>query len=292
MSCATDSIPRESLAALCGTLSAVHKESLPPQTDLLDLAARFAHLPGTVLLASGGDLDCARFHILGALPWLTLEGRPDRVRISCDEHAWSGKANPFDVLQTCLERLRLPADLGAAPLAAGLLGYLAYDLKDCLEDLPRTSLDELGLPSMLFYAPSILVVQDRKAGDTRLLIPERNGDPRQIEQIQQRFRKMAGSPPPEAGAWQTGEGQPSSNFSRPEYERTVGQVIDYIAAGDVYQVNLSQKFATPFSGDGFALFRHLFHNNPAPFFAYINAGDHQIVSTSPERFLLRDGERV
>lgn len=69
-------------------------------------------------------------------------------------------------------------------------------------------------------------------------------------------------------------------------------IIDYIAAGDVYQVNMSQRFQTDFSGDPWALFQTYYRQNPAPFFAYINAGDHQVVSTSPERFLLLDCQRV
>ncbi|MBI5591624.1 MAG: chorismate-binding protein [Deltaproteobacteria bacterium] len=69
-------------------------------------------------------------------------------------------------------------------------------------------------------------------------------------------------------------------------------MIDYTAAGDVYQVNLSQRFKVPFKGNGFALFRQLFAQNQAPFFAFIQGGDHQIVSTSPERFLRQSGDRV
>jgi para-aminobenzoate synthetase component 1 len=282
----------DQLRTLCGTITAVHGELLSPRTDMLALAARFAHLTGTVLLASGGDLDCARHHILGVLPWLTLEARPDRVRLSSEDRSWSGQAGPFEVLQCCLRNLRLPDDLGSPPLAAGLLGYLAYDLKDCLETLPRTSVDELGLPSMLLYAPAALVVQDKQRGTTRLLITERNGDRRQADGVRRRFKALLESPPPRAGGWHTCGGPLSSNFNQPDYEHAVRRVIDYIAAGDVYQVNLSQRFATPFSGDGFDLFRHLFDSNPAPFFAFIQAGDHQIVSTSPERFLLREHDRV
>ncbi|MBW1912814.1 MAG: bifunctional anthranilate synthase component I family protein/aminotransferase class IV, partial [Deltaproteobacteria bacterium] len=72
----------------------------------------------------------------------------------------------------------------------------------------------------------------------------------------------------------------------------IGKIIEYIASGHVYQVNMSQRFEMDFRGDGFELFKKLYMNNPAPFFAYINAGDHQIVSTSPERFIKRTGSMV
>jgi para-aminobenzoate synthetase component I len=83
-----------------------------------------------------------------------------------------------------------------------------------------------------------------------------------------------------------------SNITKSDYIRSVEKIIEYIKAGHVYQVNMSQRFEMQFSGDTFTLFKHLFEKNPAPFFAYINAGDHQIVSTSPERFLLMDGKQV
>ncbi|MBF0203621.1 MAG: chorismate-binding protein, partial [Desulfamplus sp.] len=66
----------------------------------------------------------------------------------------------------------------------------------------------------------------------------------------------------------------------------------YIKAGDIYQVNLSQRFTTGFQGDPYALFLKLFQKNPAPFFSFVNAGDHQIISTSPERFIKRNGDLI
>ena len=70
------------------------------------------------------------------------------------------------------------------------------------------------------------------------------------------------------------------------------KIIEYIKAGDIYQVNLSQRFEAGFHGSPFALFQRLFSKNPAPFFAFVNVGDHQIVSTSPERFLRREGSAI
>ena len=77
-----------------------------------------------------------------------------------------------------------------------------------------------------------------------------------------------------------------------DYETAVRRIRDYIAAGDVYQVNLSQRFETRFQGSTFGFFRTLYQKNPAPFFAFMNAGDHHLVSTSPERFLRLDDHHV
>ena len=274
-------------------LSGVRTQSITLQEDFLDLAARFAHLPGTVVLLSGGDLDCARYHLLGVQPWLTLSARNQAADVTIDGRSLHVKADPFRVLRKILRHFHLPAaDPDGPPLAAGLLGYLAYDLKDCLEVLPRTSVDVLRLPAMLLYAPSVLVIHDTRLQTTRLLAPQRGPYAADAQAVIKRFRAMMSAPPPASGAFGVDAKQMRSNFTATQYRDAVRQVIDYIAAGDVYQVNLSQRFSVPFEGDAFALFRHLFAENPAPFFAFVQGGDHQIVSTSPERFLLQAGDRV
>ncbi|MBW1838260.1 MAG: chorismate-binding protein [Deltaproteobacteria bacterium] len=203
--------------------------------------------------------------------------------------------NPFETLRKILNTFSLnDPDLDYPerfpPIAAGLFGYLSYDLKDFLEKLPRTSIDNLRLPHIFFVAPSVIVVHDKIDDITRLCIPKRvvsgksclDDDRWVFQQI------LDAKPPPERDFRGDSEGF-KSNFTRPNYMNAVEKIIEYIAAGDVYQVNI---FDMCFEGDTFTLFKSLYHNNPAPFFAYIHAGDHQIVSTSPERFLLRTGEKI
>jgi para-aminobenzoate synthetase component 1 len=106
------------------------------------------------------------------------------------------------------------------------------------------------------------------------------------------FKQMISAEPPVNGSFSGNEKGFRSNFTKTNYIKAVDRIREYIAAGDVYQVNMSQRFEMDFDGDTFSLFKTLYNNNPAPFFAYINAGNHQIVSTSPERFLLQTGEKV
>ena len=128
----------------------------------LDLAERFAPLPGTVLLMSGGDLDCARYHILGVLPWLVFKGRHREISLEIDGKIFSLKADAFDVLGRILEACRIGHQETALPISAGLMGYFSYDLKDLLEILPRTSVDDLGLPHICLFCPSIILVHDKR----------------------------------------------------------------------------------------------------------------------------------
>ncbi|GBC63204.1 aminodeoxychorismate synthase, component I [Desulfonema ishimotonii] len=274
-----------------GNIIGVHSEILHTDTPFPDLAGRFAHLPGTVLLMSGGDLDCTRHHILGINPWLTFSGRGRQMRIQAAGSVLSAfDADPFDTLEALLDAFRLRLPNLSLPLSAGLLGYLAYDLKDALEELPRTSVDDLCLPHIWFTVPSVLLIRDRQEKITRICVPEREGT--DTSETLAAFRETLSETPPEPGPFRGSPGGFTSGFTRPAYMAAIRRIREYIAAGHVYQVNMSQRFEMDFAGDTFTLFRTLFEMNPAPFFAYINAGDHQIVSTSPERFILRQGRRV
>ena len=271
-------------------LRRIHRECCVLKESFLDTVRRFAHLPGTVALMSGGDRDCARYHMLGVFPWLTMRSKAQAVEITKGDDTRRLHRDPFAVLEQLLDQYRsFPVD-ASAPLQAGLLGYLAYDLKDCLEELPRTSVDDLGLPDLYLVAPSVLLVQDKHSGEATLFVPELHGDSAgAAERSLERFETSLNRPPP-AQPRPSVSAALASGFTRAEYMQAVEAIRSYIAQGDVYQVNLSQRFAGDFSGDPFELYADMYQANPAAFFAYVNAGDHQVVSTSPERFIqLRDG---
>jgi para-aminobenzoate synthetase component 1 len=280
---------KQSLPGFAGILT----ETLDFEASFVEMASRFAHEPGTVVLLSGGNLDCARYHILGIRPWLTLTGRAGETTVVIDKTTHVMPHASLDVLETILACCRLTVDDALGPVAAGLFGYLAYDLKDALEVLPRTTIDDLALPQLCFFAPSLMVVHDKACGTTQIHAPVRRDQACGAAKARiDQFLLALTSPPEAPGAFSATGRSLTSNFTRGDYIASVERIKAYIAAGDIYQVNLSQRFEMGVRGDGYRLFRTLYRTNPAPFFAYINAGDHQIVSTSPERFLLRSGSRV
>ncbi len=276
-----------------GSNRGVHTEAISLDVSFLDVAGKFAHLPGTVALVSGTDLDSARYHMLAVLPWMTLSGVGQGLTLCIGEEMFPVEEAPFEVVASLLQHLRLPSPAGPLPVAAGLFGYFSYDLKDQLETLPRTSIDDLGLPQIWLSAPGALLVHDRREGISRFCIPEREGV--DTGRVRREFFNILEAPDVDVSSESVPPNQSASrrsNFTRQGYLDAVGAVKEYIAQGDVYQVNISQRFQTSFSGDAWELFRALFQQNPAPFFAYIQAGDHQIVSTSPERFLQQNGLHV
>ncbi len=287
----------DDIQALAGTPAGIYTEEIALEEPFIDFCARFSSMPGTVVLMSGGDLDCARHHILAARPWLSFRGRGRDMTIRAGDRVLRFEADPFDTLGMLVntfrvDRCHLPAD-PPVPVASGLFGYLSYDLKDHLETLPRTAIDDLCLPDICLFAPSVVVVQEKRSRATRLYIRERTLPGRaSLEEDLEAFKSIAATGTREKARFSGDAGGFRSNFDRVEYMASVKKIREYIASGHVYQVNLSQRFEMGFGGDPFHLFRDLYARNPAPFFAFIRAGDHQIVSTSPERFIQRSGNRV
>lgn len=282
-------------------LKDVHQEKIELDRPFEQIAAAFAKDAGTILLLSGSSLDCSRYNILAVKPWLEVSSKNETLCIG-----WHGKKvrvqqDPFAAIQALLTRFQLNNDLFDLPVHAGLFGYFSYDLKDRIEKLPITCMDT-NLPDLCLYAPSIILIQDRKTDETRLCIPVLSPDesldqdelPDQtkiIENIRQFFFAKIREDVIREPFSISSKGFKSS-FTKPEYIASVKKIIDYLKAGDIYQVNLSQRFEAGFSGDTYSLFLDLFERNPASFFSYINANDHTIVSTSPERFIKQSGRHI
>lgn len=287
----------DKLETMIGSLSGIHTEVLRKDQSFIDIASRFANIPGTVLLMSGGNTDSSRYHILGINPWLTCKSRGRRMTIISGKESILLEQDPLDTLKTILEHLKTGAGIDGAdnilPLQAGLMGYLSYDVKDDLEKLPRTSVDNLCLPHICLFAHSLILIHDKKHNLTTLCIPLRTNKDSdyQKKEIKRFYRILSEKQPEDEGFSGNREGF-TSVFTKKDYMRSVEKIREYITAGDVYQVNMSQRFEMDFTGSGFSLFKSLFQRNPAPFFSYIHSGDHQIVSTSPERFVLRQGNSV
>lgn len=306
-------------SAYTGTIDRIHTESLPPvrsfsedafsEDAFMEIAAKFAHLEGTVVLMSGGDSDCARYHILAVNPWLRLKSDYSKTTVAfphrSDDHPLVVNGDPLSLLAAVTRqygdlRQNLSPDRSgdlSDPVFAGLFGYLSYDLKDFIEHLPRTTINDLGLPLLCMHAPSAILVSDRSTGERRLHIPVRKqGAKESLDTDRRFFYDRLEAPRPDPGPGNDGFGTDSrgfaSAFSRKTYMAAVEKIRDYIVSGHIYQVNLSQRFEGAFYGSSFSMFKTLFQKAPAPFYAYVNAGDHRIVSTSPERFLKRSGSAV
>ncbi|MCF8038332.1 MAG: aminodeoxychorismate synthase component I [Desulfohalobiaceae bacterium] len=276
--------PMEAIPRVTG----VEIEEIRLREPFQDLAARFAHLPESVVLLSGGEMDSARHHILAVNPWLTIRSSREEFTLTADNSQFTLNGDPFALLRRVLERNRLPNQGSVLlPVVSGLFGYFSYDLKNRLEELNTTCLDDLHLPELYLVCPSILVIQVIQTRQTYLCLPVRDSGGRGGLKESRDFFFSQREKPAKPEQERAGSGRLRSNYAKSDYILAIEKIRDYIKKGHVYQVNLSQRFSLDFKGSGYALFQELFARNPAPFFAYINAGDHEVLSTSPERFLQR-----
>ncbi len=277
---------------LTQTITALFQQEIELNEPFINFSMRFSHIPGTVCLMSGTDLDCARYHMLATRPFLTLSGKGRSMTIRTENRTEKVKANPFDILGQVLTHFRNPDITFPEPVSAGLFGYLAYDLKDQIETLPKTTMDDLDLPDLYMSAPSLIVVQDKQENRTRVYIPEQGHTGQSgVTQALEFLNRIHTAPLPSDEGF-AGNKDLHSNFDKASYMACIDKIREYITAGDIYQVNMSQRFDTQFTGSPASLFKTLYRKNPAPFFAFVNGCDHWVISTSPERFIKRTGNFV
>ncbi len=267
----------------------------PPDQEVTDnlfmeLARQIGRHSSSIVLLSGGSpaSDAERRHSLAAWdPFLVLTAKGRLCTLRTDSGVVSHEGDPLALLDMLTAALRPAEDLISPPFSGGALGYLAYELKNVIERLPQTAKDDRNLPDLWLMWPRRLMLHDRLHHSLTHLRFDYGDRPQ---------AGLAGydpgSLPGEAAARILEVGPLESNFSRESYIDAVKRVREYIGAGDVYQVNLSQRYRFRFSGDAFRLWESLFARNPAAFYAYVNCGDHQVLSTSMERFLLRQGDFI
>jgi para-aminobenzoate synthetase component I len=160
-------------------------------------------------------------------------------------------------------------------------GWLSHDLGREIERVPVRAADDLRLPPLALGRYEAWVEWDH---DNRTVQIRGDGNASHL------LRALAQPGPAEPlheplTGWE-------SSLSRPRYEQAVRRAIDYIRAGDVFQVNLSQRLGTGWAGDPFALYGRLRVTSPAPFMALVRLGGADVISASPERFLSRRGDRI
>ena len=223
-----------------------------PEVDIATLRAVCSQPYGFWLDTALVDGRLSQRSFWGAEPRLVLRSYSHRIEVERFGGATERFAgDPFEVLRALLrERGHIAG--GAA------VGYLGYGLKRHIERLPDTAVDDLGLPEC------VLAFYDRlHEVDPRPLAPA--------------------APPP--GLPPQFEGL-RSNFTREAYEAAIQRALGYIRAGDIYQVNLSQRFQASCHRDPFDVYLGLRTHSPAPFGAYLSYPGFSVLSSSPERFLL------
>lgn len=216
----------------------------------------------------------ARFDILSAAPqqWL-------------DDEAANG--NPFELVRAALgERLVPAADV---PFAGGALGYWSYDLARGMHGLPSVARDADRLPDMGIGIYDWALVLDHHRKTARLVSHQRFAETTKL--LPQILQRLQGNPPLPHDAFRV-DGKIRSNFTPESYAAAFAQVQDYLQAGDCYQINLAQRFSAAATGDALGAYLALRTLSPAPYSAFLNLPNTQVLCASPERFLRVENGRV
>ena len=209
---------------------------------------------------------------------------------------------PLDALRALIAESRINLPESLPPMAAGVFGYLGYDMVRLMEDLPQPSPDPIAIPDAVLLRPTIIVVFDAVKDSITVVTPvrpDRNTDAKsallrateRLSRIVESLDRPLDKAPAEN---ETGllDVPPKSNTTPGEFKEMVRKAKEYIAAGDAFQIVLAQRFEAPFSLPPFSLYRALRRTNPSPYLYFLDFGDFSIAGSSPEILVKVSGDTV
>jgi anthranilate synthase component 1 len=245
-----------------------------------------------------------RYSVIGLEPdliWRTRDGRSDINRAPSSSPDFRPCAEPpLASLRNLIAESRIALPDNLPPMAAGVFGYLGYDMVRLMEELPQPNPDPIGIPDALLLRPTVIVVFDAVQDAITVITPVRPQAGIDTEaayaRATDRLTAIVESLDRPLDKTAAGDAGPlvvpaRSNTAPAEYESMVARAKDYIIAGDIFQVVLSQRFEAPFALPPFSLYRALRRINPAPFLYYLDFGNFAVAGSSPEILVrVREGK--
>ena len=267
-----------------------------PVSAFLKLQAAY---PGPMFLLESveGGAARGRYSMIGLDPDVVWRCQGDRSEINrhaaTDPERFSECAGkPLDALRALLTESAIDLPQGMPPMAAGVFGYLGYDMVRHMERLAPAKRDPIGVPDATMIRPRVMVVFDTVRDEMSVVSPvrpvpgvsaraTREAAQDRLDRIVRTLEGTLAHSAPRLDP-RTAAAEPSSNTPRADFLAMVERAKDYVRAGDVFQVVLSQRYSAPFTLPAFSLYRALRRVNPAPFLCYLDFGGFQICCSSPE----------
>jgi anthranilate synthase component 1 len=214
--------------------------------------------------------------------------------------ATSEAPDPYAALAAYLERLRPAPVEGLPPFAGGAVGFFGYDLVRTVEPLGEPNPDPLGLPDMALMITDVLLAFDHLRHELTIVacafVDDEGGVDaaygRAAEQIAEVRSRLRGAVPVPDGPALAEPPHFASNMEREEFEAAVARIVEYVHAGDAFQVVPSQRFSAPAPVEAFSIYRGLRVVNPSPYMYFLDFGEFQIAGASPEPLVKVNGDRV
>ncbi len=263
------------------------------------IAAQLKSMDHFSFLDSGKSGD--DYSILAWEPKLVFRSKGDAVKIRWRDQWSETKGNPFDILKPLLAGRKIThADSDDIPFYGGAVGYFGYDLFEHVEKYTNLQADDdLDLPDCcLAFYDSALIFHHRQNKWILTAAPVFNDTDNAEKIITRKIRQLnsltpdAPIPEPIPSPEDDGDSEIRSNFTRDQYLRAVEAALEYIRAGDIYQVNLSQRFQKQITATAFDVFKVLRNVNPSKYGAFLQYDTHAVISSSPELFLRTEGRQV
>lgn len=259
-----------------------------PKSMTLDALLRHVVPQPDAFVLDGGP---STWTFLGCGARQTLVARGKEVWLEVEGEKRDALGDPWEALRQAHAPWRLESPPDAPPFLGGAVGVLSYDLGRTLERLPETAQDDLGLPELRMAWYDVVFAFRDGLGvviSSGLPHPPARRERMALARLEETLAWLEAPPPPLPPFRATGPWR--SSFTREGYEKAIARIQAHIAAGDIYQANLSQRLETSVEGDPAELYLRLREANPAPFGAFLRMPGATLVSASPERFLaLRDG---
>ena len=290
-------------AAEKGNLIPVHQELLADTETPVSVYMRIKDQQFSYLLesAEGGE-NWGRYSFIGFDPFITATLNGNRMEIQTDDdlQVMENVRNPMETLRAISSRYR-PSGTEALPrFHGGLVGFCDYELISRWEDLPQLPTPVKDRPQSVFTASRRLIIFDHLKHEMKIVAFAHVDKNTNLEQAYKDALTMVKEtvdllmaplhrdilePPFSVSDLQ-------SNFEESDFKDAVERAKEFIAAGDVIQVVLSQKFSADITGTDFTLYRHLRSINPSPYMFYLNFGETRLVGASPEVLVRLTGRHV
>ncbi len=209
---------------------------------------------------------------------------------------------PLDALRALIDESRIALPEALPPPAAGVFGYLGYDMVRQMEELPQPNPDPIGIPDAVLVRPTLVVVFDAVKDALTVVTPvrpEKGVDAkaalaRAIERLSRVVESLDRPLNKSLADYDEGplDVPPRSNTTPAEYKTMVARAKEYIAAGDAFQIVLAQRFEAPFTLPPFSLYRALRRTNPSPYLYFLDFGGYAVAGSSPEILVKVSGDKV
>lgn len=257
---------------------------------------------GFILESAEASKTFGRYSFIGTAPFATVIGRKGYSEISLGTESYTVDGSPAAVLGDFMKKVTFPDVPGLPPFAGGGVGYFAYESVGTWERVRGLAIPEEMILSELLFC-QVIIIMDHLTHSTKLLYLARMESGKTdtetydevIKELEKWLKKLRGPAVVPQDAMKLpskGNPVPLDKIAQGKFIKMVKKAQEYILAGDIFQVVLSQQFRSKLNEQPFSLYRRLRQMNPSPYMFYINFGERKLVGASPEMLVKLVGDEV